>query len=96
MARTEHDEAEVLRALGHPLRLKIMRRLAQQPETCACDFAELFGVRQPTVSQHLKVLRDARLVRTRRQGNQICYSIAPESLASIDTLVVELLHPVPV
>lgn len=70
-------EAATLRALAHPVRLGIMRHIAEQPETCACDFADLFGVAQPTVSQHLKVLRDAGLVTTRRRGTQICYSADP-------------------
>jgi ArsR family transcriptional regulator, arsenate/arsenite/antimonite-responsive transcriptional repressor len=70
-----------------------MRRLAEIPETCACDFAELFDVRQPTISQHLKVLRDSGLARTRRQGNQICYSVVPEALNSLERLVDELLTP---
>ncbi len=70
-------DAELFRALGHPIRLGIMRRLAAEPETCACDFTEVFGVAQPTISQHLKVLREAGLVRTRRRGTQICYSVDP-------------------
>ena len=40
------------------MRLGIALRLAGEPETCACDFADVFGVSQPTVSQHLKVLRE--------------------------------------
>ena len=63
-------DAAALRALAHPVRLGIMRRLAETPETCACDFTEFFGVAQPTISQHLKVLRQAGLVRTRRRGTQ--------------------------
>ena len=55
------DRARRLKALGHPVRLGIALRLAQQPETCACDFADVFGVRQPTVSEHLRVLREAGL-----------------------------------
>lgn len=70
-------EAELFRALGHPIRLGIMRQLVAEPETCACDFTEVFGVAQPTISQHLKVLREAGLVRTRRRGTQICYSVDP-------------------
>lgn len=49
----------MLKSLGHPVRLGIVRALAAQPETCACDFTELFAVSQPTISQHLKVLREA-------------------------------------
>jgi ArsR family transcriptional regulator, arsenate/arsenite/antimonite-responsive transcriptional repressor len=72
-----------LKALGHPVRLGIAIRLAAEPETCACDFAEVFGVSQPTISQHLKVLRDAGLVTTRRRGTQICYSLDPRSVAGL-------------
>src|SRR5207249_3536605 len=70
------DPAIRFKALGHPVRLGIALRLAQEPDgTCACDFADIFGVSQPTVSQHLKVLREAQLVSTRRQGNQIYYTL---------------------
>jgi len=70
------DPAVRFKALGHPVRLGIALRLAQEPDgTCACDFADIFGVSQPTVSQHLKVLREAQLVSTRRKGNQIYYTL---------------------
>jgi ArsR family transcriptional regulator len=72
-----------LRALAHPVRLGMMRALAVTPETCACDFTELFAVSQPTISQHLKVLREAGLVRSRRQGTQIYYSIAEDVLRAV-------------
>ena len=75
-----------LKALGHPVRLGIALRLADEPDTCACDFAEVFGVSQPTVSQHLKVLREARLVTTRRQGTQICYSLDQGAAAELQAL----------
>ena len=80
----------MLRALAHPVRLGIMRRLAASPETCACDFTKVFSVRQPTISQHLKVLRDAGLVQTRRRGTQICYSVQPGSLARLEGLLASL------
>jgi ArsR family transcriptional regulator len=76
-----------LKALGHPVRLGIARRLAEEPGTCACDFAEVFGVSQPTVSQHLKVLRDARLVTTERRGTQICYSLDPTAVRELEAIV---------
>ena len=76
-----------LKALGHPVRLGIAMRLAAEPETCACDFAEVFGVSQPTISQHLRVLREAGLVKTQRRGTQICYSLDPGAVRSLnDTL----------
>ncbi|MGH7642536.1 MAG: ArsR/SmtB family transcription factor [Candidatus Dormibacteria bacterium] len=79
---TQH-QARVLRALGHPIRLGIALHLSRQPETCACDFTEFFSVSQPTISGHLRALRQAGLVVTRRRGTQICYSLAAAPLAEI-------------
>ena len=86
------DEQAViaLRALAHPVRLGIMQELAKHPETCACDFTEVFAVAQPTVSAHLKTLREAGLVTTRRRGTQICYSIAPETLEHVQAILARL------
>jgi ArsR family transcriptional regulator len=90
MDRDQRLAAARLKALGHPVRLGIARRLAAEPETCACDFAEVFGVSQPTVSQHLRVLREAGLVTTRRRGTQICYSLEPGSVRALQALLGEL------
>ena len=85
--RPEHRDAARLKALGHPVRLGIAQRLAHEPETCACDFAEVFGVSQPTISQHLRVLREAGLVTTRRRGTQICYSLEPGAIRELAELL---------
>ena len=84
------DDVELLRALAHPVRLGILRRLATEPGICACDFTEFFDVSQPTISAHLKVLREAGLVTSRRVGTTICYSIAPGPLARLGALLTEL------
>jgi DNA-binding transcriptional ArsR family regulator len=84
------NQSVQFKALGHPVRLGIALRLAAEPETCACDFAEDFGVSQPTVSQHLKVLREAGLVTTRRRGTQICYSLDPRAVRGLGDLVARL------
>jgi DNA-binding transcriptional ArsR family regulator len=86
------DELAVrqLKALGHPIRLGMMERLATEPEICACDFGDAFAVSQPTVSEHLRVLREAGLVRTRRQGTTICYAAEPEALAGLATMLAAL------
>jgi ArsR family transcriptional regulator, arsenate/arsenite/antimonite-responsive transcriptional repressor len=81
------EQALQLKALGHPVRLGIAVRLAEEGGTCACDFADLFHVSQPTVSQHLKVLREAGLVRTRRQGTQILYSLDPAAMQQLGALI---------
>ena len=90
MTHGSHATAARFKALGHPVRLGIALRLADEPETCACDFADLFGVSQPAVSQHLKVLREAGLVTTRRRGTQICYSLAPGAVRSVAETVARL------
>jgi DNA-binding transcriptional ArsR family regulator len=79
-----------LKALGHPVRLGIALRLAEEGGTCACDFAEIFDVSQPTVSQHLKVLREAGLVQTRRDGTQIYYSLDPGGVDELRAVVAQL------
>jgi DNA-binding transcriptional ArsR family regulator len=88
-------DSTYFKALGHPVRLGIALRLAEEPETCACDFADVFDVSQPTVSQHLKVLRDAGVVVTRRRGTQICYSLDPRAVRQLAE-VVGALKPRPV
>ncbi|HVX43627.1 MAG TPA: metalloregulator ArsR/SmtB family transcription factor [Mycobacteriales bacterium] len=80
----------VFRALGHPVRLGILQRLDAEREICACDFTEHFGVSQPTISGHLRTLREAGLVRTRRNGTQICYSIDPAALAQVTAVIEDL------
>src|SRR5580693_2097844 len=75
------DEIDVLRALAHPIRWGILERLAAEPGICACDFTEFFEVSQPTISAHLKTLREAGLVSAQRRGTTICYSLAPDRLA---------------
>jgi ArsR family transcriptional regulator, arsenate/arsenite/antimonite-responsive transcriptional repressor len=76
-------DVDVLRALAHPVRWGILQRLAAEPGICACDFTEFFDVSQPTISAHLKVLREAGLVTTQRNGTTICYSIAPGRLEEL-------------
>ena len=83
-------ESTRLKALGHPVRLGIAMQLAAAPETCACDFAEVFDVSQPTISEHLRVLREAGLVTTKRRGTQICYSLDPAAIRSIGRLLERL------
>jgi len=70
-------EVQLLQAMADPVRLSIVRQLAAGDDAiCACDFTECCTVSQPTVSHHLKVLRDAGVVTTRRQGTYIYYRLA--------------------
>jgi ArsR family transcriptional regulator, arsenate/arsenite/antimonite-responsive transcriptional repressor len=86
-------EVAQFRALAHPIRLGMVRQLAEKSEICACDFGDAFSVSQPTISDHLRVLRQAGLVVTRRDGTSICYSLVPEAIESLVGLVAELRAP---
>jgi ArsR family transcriptional regulator, arsenate/arsenite/antimonite-responsive transcriptional repressor len=83
-------EMDALRALAHPVRWGILQRLAAEPGICACDFTEFFDVSQPTISVHLKVLREAGLVTSKRIGTTICYSIAPGQLARLGARLAQM------
>ncbi|HSL98143.1 MAG TPA: metalloregulator ArsR/SmtB family transcription factor [Candidatus Deferrimicrobiaceae bacterium] len=86
MARTTNPEVKLLAALADPTRLEIMRELAGSSEVCACDFTSCCDVSQPTVSHHLRVLREAGAVVSERRGSWVFYRIAPdvqERLAAI-------------
>ena len=72
-------EVRLLAALADPTRLAIVRQLAQDTETCACDFTSCCDVGQPTVSHHLRVLREAGVVTSERRGQWIFYRLAPET-----------------
>jgi DNA-binding transcriptional ArsR family regulator len=72
-------EVRLLAALADPTRLAIVRQLAQDVETCACDFTSCCDVGQPTVSHHLRVLREAGVVTSERRGQWIFYRLAPET-----------------
>jgi ArsR family transcriptional regulator len=66
----------VFRALSDPTRLEILRLLAAQPgPTCVCDVVDHFHLAQPTISHHLKVLRESGLVRASRRGVWSFYEV---------------------
>lgn len=86
------DMAPMLAALGDPVRLRILSMLAAAPggSACGCDLEEPLGLSQPTVSHHLKILREAGLVEGRREGRWVYYSVVAARLDEIT----EALKPV--
>ena len=87
MASDLSEGARLFKALGDETRLAILRQLRAQGEVCACDFVTCCDVAQPTVSHHLKVLRQAGLVRGERRGLWIYYHIEPDALERVRELV---------
>ncbi len=79
-------EVRLLAALADPTRLAIVRRLAADVETCACDFSESSNVGQPTVSHHLRVLREAGIVTSKRRGQWIFYRLDPATADRLGTI----------
>ena len=77
MAKSTDPDIQLLAALADPTRMEILRELAGAPEVCACDFTSCCDVSQPTVSHHLRVLRDAGVVTSERRGNWVFYRLAP-------------------
>ena len=73
---------EVLRALADPLRVEIVGLLASE-QLCVCHLTEAVGVRQPLMSHHLRVLRDAGLVETERFRYWTYYRLRPEALHTL-------------
>jgi ArsR family transcriptional regulator len=72
--------APLLKALADPVRLRLLSLIAAQGggEVCVCDLTDAFTVTAPTISHHLKVLREAGVVSTERQGTYIYYELAPD------------------
>jgi ArsR family transcriptional regulator len=72
--------AELLKIIGHPIRLKILQLLKQNAELCVCELLSLLKVSQPNLSQHLSVLRLSGLVENNKVGNTIRYRLADNEL----------------
>lgn len=79
-------DIRLLSALADPTRLAIVRQLAADIETCACDFTATCDVAQPTVSHHLRVLREAGIVTSDRRGQWIFYRLSPDTAERLGTI----------
>ena len=76
--------AAIAKALGDPIRLQLVDVLRKHAgKVCVCELVPLFDLSQPTVSHHLKVLRDAGLVDSERRGLWAYYYVTPEALKEL-------------
>lgn len=81
---TNDDEAaDRLKALGHPVRIAIVRALAECNCCCCAEVCSRLPLAQSTVSQHLKVLKDAGLVSFRRDGVRSAYVLNPDAFTAL-------------
>jgi DNA-binding transcriptional ArsR family regulator len=88
----DEELAGLAKALGHPARVAILRQLAEEG-TCVCgQIVDALPLAQATVSQHLKVLKDAGFVQGEIDGPRVCYCLNPGTLKRFQKLVNELPH----
>jgi ArsR family transcriptional regulator len=83
---TEPEREQVaarFRALADPTRVAIVNCLSAADEVCVCNLTETFDLSQPTISHHLKILREAGLVESTRRGTWAYYRLVPEAIEAL-------------
>ncbi|SDZ32150.1 ArsR family transcriptional regulator [Amycolatopsis xylanica] len=82
------DLSKAFKALGDPVRLRLLSLITSaESETCVCDLSAAFDLTGPTISHHLKVLREAGLIDSERRGTWVYYWPRPENLSRLSTLL---------
>jgi len=89
---TEQRAAElavVFKALGDPVRLRLLSLIASRAggEVCVCELTPAFALSQPTISHHLKLLRQAKLIDCERRGTWVYYWLVPDTMNKVAALV---------
>lgn len=79
--------APMFKALGDPTRLRLMSMITSRPEICVCELTGAFEVSGPTISHHLRVLREAGLVDSRRRGTWVYYRVRPDAVRQLGDLL---------
>ena len=81
--------AGVFKALSDPVRLRLLSLIASHAggEACVCDLTPSFDVSEPTISHHLKVLREAGLVSSERRASWVYYRLVPEAITGLSGLL---------
>jgi ArsR family transcriptional regulator, arsenate/arsenite/antimonite-responsive transcriptional repressor len=90
MKRATDPDVQLLQAAADPTRLSILRQLSDERAVCACDFTACCDVAQPTVSHHLKVLREAGWISGERRGTWVWYSLEPGAVERFGQLLGEI------
>lgn len=82
---------ELFKALGDPIRLQMIRMIAAQGEVACTEFESTFSISKPTISYHVKALRNAELIRIRKEGKYYFYRLS-DGLPPAVLQLVELVH----
>ena len=83
----DEELAALAKALGHPARVAILRQLGERGECICGDIVSTLPLAQATVSQHLKVLKEAGLVQGEIDGPRVCYCVDPAAVRRLKDLV---------
>ena len=86
MARSSDPDVALFQALADPTRLGIVRQLSTESEVCACDFTACCDLAQPTVSHHLRVLREAGVISGERRGSWVFYRLTPAAMDRLQAI----------
>lgn len=88
-AETAGELAQGFKALGDPVRLRLLSLIAARAggEVCVCDLTDAFTLTGPTISHHLKVLREAGLIDCQRRGTWVYYWVIPARMAQLSQLL---------
>jgi ArsR family transcriptional regulator len=84
---SEEELAAYCKALGHPVRIKLLRILIRKGECISGDLADEFALAQSTVSEHLRILKDAGLVQGTIDGPRRCYCVNGEVLNHLKSMM---------
>ena len=90
MRKVTDPDALLLQGAADATRLSILRQLAGGEAVCACDFLACCDVAQPTISHHLKVLRESGWVTSERRGSNVWYRLRPDAVARFNGLATGL------
>jgi ArsR family transcriptional regulator len=85
------DAAGRFCALGDPVRMQIVQLLARQPALCVCEIQQVFDLGQPTISHHLRILRDAGLVGSEKRGVWAYYFLRRDALKGLAGRLMDLM-----
>jgi DNA-binding transcriptional ArsR family regulator len=78
----EQSVADFFKAIGHPTRISILRAVYNN-NLCVSDISGILHLNQPNTSQHLSILKDKRILKKTKRGNEVCYRIRDESIMDL-------------
>ena len=90
----QNEIATIAKALGHPARVAIVEHLAKTNECICGKIVEVMPLAQPTVSQHLKELKNAKIIKGEIEGNSICYCIDRKAIKTVSQYFSTLLKSI--